>query len=127
MDNQFDELSKSLAEGVSRREALRKFGLGIAGVLLATLGLSRAASAAPCPKGQVHCGNGKDGICCPYGYYCSNGACYPDCAILGCPTGYSCVNGACLRNCNILGCSSGYHCCNNYYCIPISDHCSGGM
>ena len=25
MDKQFDELSKSLAEGVSRREALRKF------------------------------------------------------------------------------------------------------
>ena len=28
MDKQFDELSKSLAEGVSRREALRKFGIG---------------------------------------------------------------------------------------------------
>src|SRR5258706_2737160 len=31
MDKQFDELSKSLAEGVSRREALRKFGVGLAG------------------------------------------------------------------------------------------------
>ena len=32
MDKQFDELSKSLAEGVSRRDAMRKFGAGLAGV-----------------------------------------------------------------------------------------------
>ncbi len=35
MDKQFDELSKSLAGGVSRREALRKFAAGLAGVVLA--------------------------------------------------------------------------------------------
>ena len=39
MDKQFDELSKSLAEGVSRREALKKFGISLAGVLLAAVGL----------------------------------------------------------------------------------------
>jgi len=33
MDKQFDELSKSLAEGVSRRESLRKFGIGLSGVI----------------------------------------------------------------------------------------------
>ena len=43
MDKQFDELSKSLAEGLSRREALRKFGIGLAAVLLAALGLSSRA------------------------------------------------------------------------------------
>lgn len=45
MDKQFDELSKSLAEGVSRREALRKFGIGLAGMLLATVGLNTKSTA----------------------------------------------------------------------------------
>ena len=44
MDKQFDELSKSLAEGVSRREAVRKFGIGLAGALMASLGLGRATA-----------------------------------------------------------------------------------
>jgi hypothetical protein len=39
MEKQFDKLSKSLAEGASRRYALRKVGLGLAGVLLASLTL----------------------------------------------------------------------------------------
>src|SRR5437868_1266545 len=47
MESRFDEPSESLAEGVSRREALRKFGFGLAGVLLALLGLCRDAEAAP--------------------------------------------------------------------------------
>ena len=47
MDKQFDELSKSLAEGVSRREALRKFGIGLAGILLASLGIQISGSADP--------------------------------------------------------------------------------
>src|SRR5689334_17358233 len=51
MDKQFDELSKSLAEGVSRREALRKFGIGLAGVLLAAVGLKTKAAA----DNRVHC------------------------------------------------------------------------
>ena len=34
MENRFNELSKSLAEGVSRWEALRKFGFALVGVLL---------------------------------------------------------------------------------------------
>lgn len=45
MDKQFDELSKSLAEGASRRVALRKFGVGLAGAMLATAGLDGAAAA----------------------------------------------------------------------------------
>ena len=43
MDKQFDELSKSLAAGVSRREALRKFGLGLAEVFAASLGLAASS------------------------------------------------------------------------------------
>jgi hypothetical protein len=46
MANHFDELAKSLAGGMSRREALRRFGLGLGGALLATFGLGTMASAA---------------------------------------------------------------------------------
>jgi hypothetical protein len=42
MEHPFDHLAKTLAEGVSRREALRRLGGGMAGFLLASLGLGRA-------------------------------------------------------------------------------------
>src|SRR5438105_4686845 len=63
MDKQFDELSKSLAEGVSRREALRKFGIGLVGALLASAGLhgSAWAGGTPCTT-SADCNNGKG--CC---------------------------------------------------------------
>src|SRR5207248_1816637 len=66
MDKQFDELSKSLAQNVSRREALTKFGVGLAGVLLAAIGVSGPASAggncasdADCPHNSRFCCSGK--------------------------------------------------------------------
>jgi hypothetical protein len=42
MDNRFDELAKALAEGVSRREALRRLGGGLLTAMLASLGLETA-------------------------------------------------------------------------------------
>ena len=42
MDNQFDETTKSLAQSFTRRAALKKFGLGFAGVVLAKFGLNEA-------------------------------------------------------------------------------------
>src|SRR5260221_6882287 len=39
MNNQFDELAKSLAESVTRRGALKKFGVGLAGIALMIFGL----------------------------------------------------------------------------------------
>jgi hypothetical protein len=47
MNNQFDELTKSLAQAVTRRAALQHFGRGLAGILLAAFGLSNRAEAAP--------------------------------------------------------------------------------
>jgi len=35
MNNKFDELTKSLAQSVTRRAALKKFGLGLAGMAMA--------------------------------------------------------------------------------------------
>jgi len=39
MNNQFDERAKSLAESVTRRGALKKFGVGLAGMALSIFGL----------------------------------------------------------------------------------------
>jgi len=46
MNNQFDELTKSLAQSVTRRTALKKFGVGLAGMALACFGLANKAIAA---------------------------------------------------------------------------------
>ena len=45
MNNKFDELSKDLAQSVTRRGALKKFGTGVAGIALAALGLANKAEA----------------------------------------------------------------------------------
>ena len=39
MNNKFDELTKSLAQSVTRRAALKQFGVGLAGLALACFGL----------------------------------------------------------------------------------------
>ena len=55
MNNKFDELTKSLAQSVTRRAALKKFGVGLAGMALACFGLADKAGAAR-PKGpQGYC------------------------------------------------------------------------
>jgi hypothetical protein len=51
VNNKFDELSKSLAQSVTRRGALKKFGVGLAGLA---------------NKGQAQT------VCLPNGYKCSN-------------------------------------------------------
>ena len=45
MNNQFDELAKNMAQSVTRRGALKKFGVGLAGIALATLGLPNKVEA----------------------------------------------------------------------------------
>src|SRR5258708_7875931 len=68
MNNQFDELTKNLAQSVTRRAALKKFGIGLAGMALACFGLANAAQAGEaktcatntdCRSGEVCC----SGIC----------------------------------------------------------------
>jgi hypothetical protein len=46
MNNRFDQATKALAESLTRREALRKFGAGLAGMALACFGLANKAQAA---------------------------------------------------------------------------------
>ena len=45
MNDKFDELAKNLAQSVTRRGALRRIGVGLAGVVLASLGLANRAKA----------------------------------------------------------------------------------
>ena len=46
MQNKFDDLTKSMAQAVTRRAALKKFGVGLAGMALACFGLANKARAA---------------------------------------------------------------------------------
>ena len=86
MNNKFDELTKSLAQSVSRRAAFKKFGVGFAGMVLACFGMANKAEANPgCLPTGAHCdlGDGKKYYpsckkCCSgggsprgiYGWYC---------------------------------------------------------
>ena len=45
MNNKFDELAKGLAQSVTRRGALKKFGVGLVGMALAAFGLVKKAEA----------------------------------------------------------------------------------
>ena len=53
MNHKFDELTKSLAQSVTRRAALKKFGAGLAGLALACFGLANKAEAGA--GGQTRC------------------------------------------------------------------------
>src|SRR5689334_20884014 len=62
MNTKFDDLTKSLARSVTRRGALTKFGLGLAGMVLACFGLANKAEAAKCVGSGGHCTRNQD--CC---------------------------------------------------------------
>ena len=62
MNNKFDEPAKGLAQSVTRRGALKKFGLGLAGIALASLGLTNKAQAGK-NNYNCHCGSKPDFGC----------------------------------------------------------------
>jgi hypothetical protein len=53
MQQEFDELAKRLAQSTTRRQALKRFGLGLAGMALACFGLANRGEAAS--KGNGEC------------------------------------------------------------------------
>jgi hypothetical protein len=62
MNKQFDELTKGLARSVTRRGALKKFSLALAGMALACFGMANKAEAGQqctahvnCPIDNPHC------------------------------------------------------------------------
>jgi len=64
MNNQFDELTKSMAQSVTRRAALKKFGVGLAGMALAAFGLASKALGAPQAKIPNWCDRSTNFCCC---------------------------------------------------------------
>ena len=77
MNNQFDELTKSIAQSVTRRAALKKFGVGLAGMALACFGLGNKAEAGkkPClPSGSPCSRYRRDHDCCSH--VCNSGYFY---------------------------------------------------
>ena len=50
MNNKFDELTKSMAQSVTCRAALKKFAVGLAGMALACFGLAAWAQPHSCAK-----------------------------------------------------------------------------
>jgi hypothetical protein len=64
MNDKFDELAKGLVHSVTRRGALKKFGVGLAGIALAFFGLANKAQAEMNGK---RCRSDAD---CPIHKYC---------------------------------------------------------
>jgi len=64
MNNKFDELTKGMAQSVTRRAALKKFGVGLAGMALACFGLANKAAAEKggCKPSYSKCQNNQQ--CC---------------------------------------------------------------
>ncbi len=63
-ENKFDELAKGMAQSVTRRQALKKFGVGLTAMALACFGLADIAQAAkkPCLPSGIKCGSNDQ--CC---------------------------------------------------------------
>jgi hypothetical protein len=70
MINKFDELTKSMAQSVTRRAALKKFSVGLAGMALACFGLAEKAEA-----GRGSCL--PRGSACGRNHQCCSGVCAP--------------------------------------------------
>jgi hypothetical protein len=68
MNDKFDELVKGLAQSVTRRGALKKFGVGLAGIALAWVGLPGKAQGG---QDRLHIGN------CNHCDYTHNFGCNP--------------------------------------------------
>jgi hypothetical protein len=102
MNNQFDELTKNLAQAVTRRAALKKFGFGLAGMALACFGLAPKSEAGNNNR-LCGCTSNAD---CPSGKVCSLGDCIPASGGTG-----PCV----CKNCHTLlpACSVYYSNCVN--------------
>ena len=71
MNNQFVELAKALAQSVTRRVALKKFGVGFPGIALAAIGLAPSALAGSKGAGEICTNNGQ----CQNGLWCTRGIC----------------------------------------------------
>ena len=84
--HRFDDLTRALAAGTSRRRVLKGLLGGAAGAALGSLGLGRGAAAAPRPVGAT----------CIRADHCASGLCDQRTRRCVCPPGLAACNGACL-------------------------------
>jgi hypothetical protein len=132
MEDRFDTLAKSLAEGISRRAALRWIGAGLAGVVLAPLGLGTKAWSAPAPS------SGCQKFCRDCGISPANGNAFGQCVsscerclhtggkVCVCPTAASPRVGCCDEDavcCPVRGSSHGVCCGPGLVCDPGDRGC----
>lgn len=110
MKNQFDELAKGLAQSVTRRAALKRFGVGLAGMALAVLGLANNARAGGLKEGDPCTRHNQ----CGSGLRCLWGICRPPMGYgLPCETNRDCMKGLVCRY-SAGGLNPG----GGYYCLP---------
>jgi hypothetical protein len=134
MESRFDEVAKALAEGVSRREALRRLSLGLTSAFLASVGLARGSWAAPRADCRSRCDGlrGRDknqcmGVC----QSCSSASCVSGSAgSMTCcgSAGQVCCRGACVPLGTTQDCSfCGDTCGANLICTNGSCQCPQGL
>ena len=76
MSNKFDQLAKGVAQSVTRRQALKRFGVGLATIALAGFELSSKAGGRNCLPSGSPCGKnaqadeGSCGDCCSKSHFC---------------------------------------------------------
>ena len=71
MNNNFDGLTRSMAQSVTRRSAVKKFGIGFAAAFLVSIGLADKAEANP--KGCAF-----NGSACTHNHDCCSRKCVPN-------------------------------------------------
>ena len=111
--NRFDDLTRALASGMSRRQALKLLGGSLMGGLLSFSGLGTVfAKPKQCTANGKHC-NSKT-VCC-------SGFCDSTTKTCACPPGQTFVNGSCCLASQVCGsvCCSGT-CDNNQCTCPSS-------
>jgi hypothetical protein len=64
MTNKFDEMAKALAQAATRRQALKRFSLGMGGMALACFGLANKAAATSKTCLSIYSPCTRDGECC---------------------------------------------------------------
>src|SRR5690242_11347003 len=97
MEHWLDDVARTVASGVSRRQALRRIGGGFAAAVAASLGLAPKEALAACPTGTRQCQAG--GPCCPGTCCAAGGACCTGC----CTSGTLCRAGTLRAECGNHG------------------------
>ena len=133
MAEHFDELTKALASGVSRRDALTRFVGGLFGGLLAAVGLGKTAgaqAAGTCPAycrsiGLTPGGGNAFGKCVSNCAKCRDAG-GTECGATGCCQGTDvCTNpsnGTCTATCsNVFECDPAEFCGANCGCVPTTE------